>query len=503
MLPLAIALIAVHALPIPINAESPPDTLTVSIDFPGGSGEVLDIDQEARTIRLVPTPHRDRGWSCWWYVRVDGIRCGDTIAIDIGNAPWATPDRAAFSTDNRRWVQTAQGTRDGKRIVYRQRVDSETAWFAWGPPFVPEDAWKLCERAAAACPEAEAFMLCRTRGGRDVPALHVTPPNESRQRPYGIWVQARQHAWESGSSWVCQGFMEWLVSDDERARTLRSKSLLTVIPIMDIDNVAIGAGGKGQKPQDHNRDWSDEPHWASVAAAQREIRNMNEAHGCDLFIDLHNPGANTKNPYFYITPRNVLSEVGNRNLDRFLRDVKQDMTGPLAFRGKTIESGAAYDKALWKRISKNWVVLNCRQHVVAVTLETAWNTPHGTTEGYLTVGRQLGLAIERYLGQDPRKSQPAPRSDPGSARVLVGACTCSWYDDRYGRPYGPGRSNAARRTERVPGLRRPRALPTVSGGVVSLQVIYPLKASRSWSRYFGQAMRGSSSSSYSRQIHPR
>ena len=40
---------------------------------------------------------------------------------------------------------------------------------------------------------------------------------------------------------------------------------------------------------------------------------------------------------------------------------------------------------------------------VAVTLETAWNTPDSTTDGYRTLGRQLAQAIEKYLRDDVRK----------------------------------------------------------------------------------------------------
>jgi hypothetical protein len=334
---------------------------------------------------------------------VDGITPGDTITLDVGNAPWATPDRASFSTDGRRWRHTRPGVRSGKRISYRQQVDDESAFFAWGPPFTLADAEQLCQRAAARSEKATAFTLCRTRGDRPVPALRVGAPGGSTKDCYGIWVQARQHAWESGSSWVCRGFVDWLVSQDERARSLRDRCFITVVPVMDVDNVEIGAGGKQQKPQDHNRDWSDKPHWRSVAAAQREIRLVDEAGRFDLFIDLHNPGAGNRHPYFYVCPRDLLSDTGRRNLDRFLVATKTEMTGPLAFRGHTQESGASYDKSLWKQISKNWVLLHCRDHVVAVTLETAWNTPDSTTDGYLTVGRQLGLAIERYLRQSPRQ----------------------------------------------------------------------------------------------------
>jgi len=379
--------------------------LSVAIDFPGGSGDVIEMDQKARLIRLVPTPHKDLGWQCWWYVRVDGITPGETIAVDVGNAPWATPDRASFSVDGRRWIHTSPGTRNGKRITFRQKIDARSVHFAWGPPFTLGDAERLCQRAAARCDGATHITLCRTRGDRPVPALRVGPAAGNSEDRYGIWIQARQHAWESGSSWVCRGFVEWLVSDDHRARALRDKCCITVVPVMDVDNVEIGAGGKGQKPQDHNRDWSEKPHWRSVAAAQRDIRRLDGQGRFDLFVDLHNPGAGSRAPYFYVCPRDLRSDIGRRNLDLFLSATKTEMTGPLAFRGHTQESGASYDKKLWKRISKNWVLLNCRDHVVAVTLETAWNTPDSTAEGYLTVGRQLGLAVERYLRKSPRATE--------------------------------------------------------------------------------------------------
>ena len=40
--------------------------LRVATDFPGGSARVESIDQDSRTIRLVPAEHPGRGWACWW-----------------------------------------------------------------------------------------------------------------------------------------------------------------------------------------------------------------------------------------------------------------------------------------------------------------------------------------------------------------------------------------------------------------------------------------------------
>jgi hypothetical protein len=370
--------------------------IQVSSDFSGGSGEVLEVDQAQRLIRLNPTMHKDRGWVCWWYVKLSGLTPGETITLDVGEAPWATPDRAAYSLDNKTWTHTQPGKRNAKRIVYEHKAEASECWFAWGPPFTVEDAQTLVDNVAKKIPYAKAFELCKTKGGRSVPALLIQEEGVDDAKRRGVWIQARQHAWESGSSWVCRGFTEWLISDDPQAEALRKQAVIAIVPIMDIDNVAIGAGGKNELPQDHNRDWTDEPHWSSVKAAQKRILEWDKMGTFDVFIDLHNPGANDKNPYFYIPPKELLTKEGQANLSRFLQVAKLEMTGPLSFKGDVRESGINYDKN-WKKISKNWVYVNTKGHAVSVTLETAWNTPNSHTAGYQTVGSQLGKSIERFL----------------------------------------------------------------------------------------------------------
>lgn len=370
--------------------------LQVDSNFSSGSGEVIEINQQRRYVSIRPTPHEGKGWSCWWYFRLSGIVPGETITVEVGDAPWATPDQAFFSTDNRTWKQMEAGQRRGKRIAYRQPIDATAAWFAWGPPFTPEDAENLVQHAATQCEDAEAFVLCKTRAGRSVPAIKVAGRQDGEKPPVGIWIQARQHAWESGSSWVCRGFVDWLTSDDERAVSLRNRSTTYIVPVMDMDNVAIGAGGKNQTPHDHNRDWTDSPHWKSVGSAIEKIQELNRQHRFDLFVDLHNPGATSKDPFFYTPPAELLSDQGTKSLRQFLDAAQSEMTGPLTYRGQVQESGRTYDDQ-WRAISKNWVSVHCDPHVVAVTLETAWNTPRSTSEGYQTLGRQLGLAIEAYF----------------------------------------------------------------------------------------------------------
>jgi hypothetical protein len=49
------------------------------------------------------------------------------------------------------------------------------------------------------------------------------------------------------------------------------------------------------------------------------------------------------------------------------------------------------------RMSSGWARANGGEGTISVTLETAWNTPNSTVEGYLTVGAQLGRTLAEYL----------------------------------------------------------------------------------------------------------
>jgi hypothetical protein len=396
--------------------------LTVSTDFEGSSAVVESIDQESAVIRITPAGPKDRGWACWWFFRIDGITPGQAITIELypnrsyrvptGEelAPiWSMPERATFSTDGKTWRHTEAGIRTGDSMRYTQMIDQEQAWFAWGPPFTPTDAETLVDSIAKQCTHAKAFELCKTRGGRPVPALRIHEGDSETTSPrHGVWINARQHAWECGSSWVCAGLAEWLVSNCERAAWLRQNAEVILVPIMDIDGTAEGIGGKHQLPRDHNQDWTQEPHWNSVRAAMAGISKMNEGGNFDVYLDLHSPGRGSRKPFYFIMSRELLSPRGNRNLSLFLEAGRTEITDPLRLDVNTHISGPDPNRnptdITEKNSSRKWVAAHSADHVVAITLETSWNTPHSTVDGYKTVGRQQGLAIEHYLRRVHREA---------------------------------------------------------------------------------------------------
>ncbi len=389
--------------------------LRVSTDFEGGSAHVESIDSTKRLIRFMPGGDPQRGWPCWWYLRVDGLANGEPLTLDLGGsdrptrnngadtgkplaASWAMAARAMFSTDGKTWQPTAAGRRDGLRLHYEVTGAGGPLWVAWGPPFTPRDTEALLAQAEKSMPAAKSFELARTREGRAVRGLRVSEQKTGKLP--GVWVQARQHAWESGGSWVARGFTEWLVSDDADARWLRQHAEVFIVPIMDVDNVATGNGGKEANPRDHNRDWDDKPVYPEVAAAQARLRELTKENRLDVFLDLHNPAPGDARPFFFIGPRELMAEPARVNLSNFLALARARISGPLELADKPRETGPSYHP-LWRQISGQWVSDHGNSHTVAACLETSWNTPASTTDGYRTVGKQLGLAVVDFLRRKP------------------------------------------------------------------------------------------------------
>lgn len=388
-----IALCVCIVATVPALAQGP-SRWRVLTDFPGGSAKVEANDSNAGRLSIVPHGDGKRGWTCWWYFKVEGLKPGESIVLDVGGQNFALADRAVVSTDRKTWTQTEPGKREKSRIVYNQKALGTEMWFAWGQPFLLADAQALVDRAGKRSPHARPFELCKSKKGRSVPALQIQQ-GDAKDR-IGIWIHARQHAWESGSSWVCQGLVEWLISDDPLAEELRKKAVIFIVPIMDVDNVEDGFGGKNQFPHDHNRDWSAEPIYSEVQAAMGRMKEMTKTGRLDLFIDLHNPGPGDRTPFFFVPPREELSVMQRGNLDAFLDSARKEITGPLKLDPKPRESGKSYDPN-WKKISGNWVVMNTLPHTVGLCLETAWNTPASVPVNYERVGRELGMAVARYV----------------------------------------------------------------------------------------------------------
>jgi hypothetical protein len=334
------------------------------------------------------------------------------------SANWALPQRAAISVDGATWTQSDAATTTPLTATYDIVAAQPSFWVAWGPPFLSQHADSLLDEVEKTLSDGQypnkRFELSRSRENRPVHAIRFGNP----QAVDAIWVQARQHAWESGSSWVADGFVRWAMSDDPLAVKLRERTEIFFVPVMDVDNVDRGAGGKDATPRDHNRDWADRPVYPEVRAAQTEIKNQIDAGRLRLYIDLHNPAPGDHQPFYFgpLDYENLPVPI-RENYDRFLELSTQYIRGPLAIQPRYRFATYVPTAEEQSRVSRNWVGDRIGERGISVTLETAWNTPASTIDGYRDVGRGLAITVSNYLLQLDNSDGDASDSQSSDSAV--------------------------------------------------------------------------------------
>jgi hypothetical protein len=396
------------------NAEGHPEgesKILVSTDFVSGGGEISVIGYNPATIRVSPHNEGKGGWSqVWWYFSVDGLTPGEQVILQLNqgdNKNGRISPQIYFSYDPDVWGLTNTGELreiNGKQFfVYKHKVQGEKVWFAYDLPYTPSTMGKLLLPEAKRDSQVEIFELCKTKNNRSVNAIRFNNRSKTSNIKYGIWLQARAHAFETGGSWVLNELGRWLLSNDPEANALRNCAVITIIPIVDVDGVVEGRTGKYQMPYDHNRNWEETPnHWEEIQTIKSSIKKMSAENMVDLFIDFHGPG-NLSHPYFIVPQsKDLIFKEQQLNRESFFEALNAK---PLGEKERVTQSMTNFyyserDNYMDSPEGQNsgkWVTLNANKHTIALVLEVNMNTPISTYSGYKAEAITLGKAISNYF----------------------------------------------------------------------------------------------------------
>lgn len=384
--------------------------LKVFANFENASAKVLKIDTITQTIRIAPAGKPERGMPNWWYLKVEGIDISKPLILEVvpsaapvkasPNGPskklaptWTWPEQIAFSDDNKTWKHSIPGIKHETYMQYHIQPSAATMWLAWGPPFTPTDAVNLVDQLAKDHDFIQSLTLAKSIEGRRVPLLRICDDEKKRPERPAIWIQARQHAWEVGGSWVAVGLANWLAGSDPQAIWLRQNTEIYIVPLMDVDHVATGDGGKNAHPHDHNRDWNDTPHWPEVASAQKYIRELSRKNRLSIFLDFHNPAASNKQQTLYVLHKSYMSAEAFSRQQQFI----QLMIGQFGEIKQNLNGHRPALPHVEERVSEVWVLDHANPNTIAFCVETPWNIPEGTPAGYAIVGEKLGKVMEKLL----------------------------------------------------------------------------------------------------------
>jgi hypothetical protein len=146
-------------------------------------------------------------------------------------------------------------------------------------------------------PSVRIESIGRSVHGRDLPMITVTNFAAPDANKKTVWLQSRQHAWETLTSFIEEGAIKFVVSDDPAARALRDQYVFIFTPMLDPDGCATGGVRFNANGYDVNRHWDEvdlrNPEWLRLAPEiwypKKAVRDVvNSGRHINLMVNLHN-----------------------------------------------------------------------------------------------------------------------------------------------------------------------------------------------------------------------
>jgi hypothetical protein len=193
------------------------------------------------------------------------------------------------SEDGRTWKSVPTDPLPGNRVRLSVTMPDATLFVARVEPYRLSDLDRLMA-AIRGNPLVDVTAIGKTVNGRDLEMICIGDP----RAPYRVFVRARAHPWEAGSSWVAQGLVERLLKNDADSKKFLERYALYVLPMANKDGVARGGTRFNVMGKDLNRSWDKpaDPAFAPEnAALERWLEGMIEAKRTPhLALELHNDG---------------------------------------------------------------------------------------------------------------------------------------------------------------------------------------------------------------------
>jgi hypothetical protein len=253
-------------------ASSPaPSPITFNQNFEGASLGSIEKLADATFRCHVEGQHDERGrnrQASWYFFRMDNVKGRDVILTltdfvgEYNDKPGACPMGPdivpVYSDDGVEWKHFERCEWDDakKEATLRFRPEGQSIWIAHIPPYTAGDLERLLSEVEKS-PDATVEVIGKTVGGREIPMVSVTDLRTPDSGKKVLWLQARQHAWEAGTSYVMEGALRFVISDEPAAKALREKVVFKFTPMVDVDGCAAGKVRFNGNNYDVNRHWTE------------------------------------------------------------------------------------------------------------------------------------------------------------------------------------------------------------------------------------------------------
>ncbi|HZE99074.1 MAG TPA: M14-type cytosolic carboxypeptidase [Planctomycetota bacterium] len=240
-------------------------SVSISTDFEAGSlGRIEQVSEtEFRCAVAGQADHEGRNRQASWYCfRVDGAK-GREITVVLTDlkgeynykpAPACVREDTppVVSGDTKTWRHLDKISVAGNEATIRFTPDSDAFFVAHIEPYTVTRLERFIAEIRSSA-NVKDYVFGKSVEGRDLHVLTITEVEPKSGAPKIVWLLCRQHAWETGTSYVAEGAIRYLLTD--AAAPLRRQLEFRIIPMLDPDGCAAGGVRFNRNGYDLNRNW--------------------------------------------------------------------------------------------------------------------------------------------------------------------------------------------------------------------------------------------------------
>jgi hypothetical protein len=192
-----------------------------------------------------------------------------------------------ISNDGKVWSHIHTDKIEDSRLKIRIRMENDSLFVARLQPYRIRELNKLLSDIKDH-PLVKIWPIGQTVQKRKLNVIQIG----SEEVPHRILLRGRAHPWEAGTNWLLHGLIESILNEDAQNTEYLKGYCLYILPMINMDGVAMGKTRFNLNGKDLNRNWDKmaDPHLAPENyALERFLQRLIEnGHKPDLAIDFHN-----------------------------------------------------------------------------------------------------------------------------------------------------------------------------------------------------------------------
>jgi hypothetical protein len=236
----------------------------------------------------------------WFYFKVDQVK-NKEITFELNELEgiyrrnphivYTGYTQPVYSYDQESWERIVNVKYDSasRTFWFTHQFSNEPAWIAYAHPY-PYNRLVRFITSVRNNALVQVEELAKTREARPIELLTITDPATPDPGKKTIFLMAMQHPGEDAGSFLLEGLVNYLISDDEAAKTAREKFVYKVIIMMNPDGVFNGTTRYNMEMEDLNIIWLNEEKMQPEVQGVKDWVDAWYARGnkIDMFLDFHN-----------------------------------------------------------------------------------------------------------------------------------------------------------------------------------------------------------------------